>query len=427
MDIVVPSFGESVTEATVAKVLVKEGDVVQSGAEILELETDKVNQVITAPGSGAVHISVTEGDSVSIGQTVGQIAASDAAPTREQKPEPTENRGEKMETKTESASATLPEAPPQVEESAQPMPKAKPSAHSSRKTTDDFLDSFQQSSAAPAKQAPKPEPASQPQVAPMKPAPKPTPAMQEPPQEPMQEPTQEARSAPGEKRKKMTAFRMTIAKKLVEVKNQTAMLTTFNEVDMTEVMSIRSKEKDSFLKKHGVKLGFTSFFLKASVQALKAFPEIHARIDGSDIVYPSSCDIGIAVSTDRGLAVPVIRGCERLSFAEMEKKLAELADKARASKLSLADLTGGTFTITNGGVFGSLFSTPILNPLQSAILGMHAIQKRVIVQDDKMVIRPMMYLALSYDHRIVDGKEAVSFLVHIKENLEEPTRLLLDF
>lgn len=427
MDIVVPSFGESVTEATVAKVLVKEGDVVQSGAEILELETDKVNQVITAPGSGAVHISVTEGDSVSIGQTVGQIAASDSAPTTEQKPEPTENRGEKMETKTESGSATLPEAPPQVEESAQPRPKGKPSAHSSRKTTDDFLDSLQQSSGAPAKPAPKPEPAPQPQVAPTKPSPRPTPAMQEPPQEPMQEPTQESKSAPGEKRKKMTAFRMTIAKKLVEVKNQTAMLTTFNEVDMTEVMSIRSKEKDSFLKKHGVKLGFTSFFLKASVQALKAFPEIHARIDRSDIVYPASCDIGIAVSTERGLAVPVIRGCERLSFAEMEKKLAELADKARASKLSLADLTGGTFTITNGGVFGSLFSTPILNPLQSAILGMHAIQKRVIVQDDKMVIRPMMYLALSYDHRIVDGKEAVSFLVHIKENLEEPTRLLLDF
>lgn len=423
MDIVVPSFGESVTEATVAKVLVQDGDVVQSGAEILELETDKVNQVITAPGSGSVHISVKEGDSVSIGQTVGQIAASDAAPTKELKTEPTENTGEKMETETESASATLPEALPQVEETPQTRPKAKPSAHSSRKTTDDFLDSLQQSKDTPPKQVPKPESVPQPEVAPTRQVPKPQretiPAVQEP--------KEEARTATGERRKKMTAFRMTIARKLVEVKNQTAMLTTFNEVDMTEVMSIRSKEKDSFLKKHGVKLGFTSFFLKASVQALKAFPEIHSRIDGSDIVYPGSCDIGIAVSTDRGLAVPVIRGCERLSFAEMEKKLAELADKARTSKLSLADLTGGTFTITNGGVFGSLFSTPILNPLQSAILGMHAIQKRVIVQDDKMVIRPMMYLALSYDHRIVDGKEAVSFLVHIKENLEEPTRLLLDF
>lgn len=418
MDIVVPSFGESVTEATVAKVLAKEGEVVQSGAEILELETDKVNQVITAPGSGSVHISVKEGDSVSIGQTVGQIAASDAAPAAEQKKEPTEKTGEKMETETESLSATLPEALPQTEETPS---TTKSSAHSSRKTTDDFLNSLQPSKGTPPKQAPKPEPEPQPKIAPTSPVPKP---QTEPA---VQEPTEEARTTPGEKRKKMTAFRMTIARKLVEVKNQTAMLTTFNEVDMTEVMAIRSKEKDSFIKKHGVKLGFTSFFLKASVQALKAFPEIHARIDGNDIVYPGSCDIGIAVSTDRGLAVPVIRGCERLSFAEMEKKLAELADKARTSKLSLADLTGGTFTITNGGVFGSLFSTPILNPLQSAILGMHAIQKRVVVQDDKMVIRPMMYLALSYDHRIVDGKEAVSFLVHIKENLEEPTRLLLDF
>lgn len=417
MDIVVPSFGESVTEATVAKVLVKEGEVVQSGAEILELETDKVNQVITAPGSGSVHISVKEGDSVSIGQTVGQIAASDAAAATAPKKEPTEKMGEKMETETESLSATLPEALPQTEETPQ---MTKSSGHSSRKTTDDFLDSFQPSKGASPQQEPKPEPEPQPKVAPTRTVPKPQtetiPAAPEP-----------AELAKGEKRKKMTAFRMTIARKLVEVKNQTAMLTTFNEVDMTEVMAIRSKEKDSFLKKHGVKLGFTSFFLKASVQALKAFPEIHARIDGNDIVYPGSCDIGIAVSTDRGLAVPVIRGCERLSFAEMEKKLAELADKARTSKLSLFDLTGGTFTITNGGVFGSLFSTPILNPLQSAILGMHAIQKRVVVQDDKMVIRPMMYLALSYDHRIVDGKEAVSFLVHIKENLEEPTRLLLDF
>lgn len=426
MDIVVPSFGESVTEATVARVLVKNGDVVQSGAEIIELETDKVNQVIAAPGSGSVNLSVKEGDSVSIGQSIGQINASDASsapsspdvesPAKEN-PEQSENGGEKMETETENRSATLPEALPQAEETRQ----TKPSSHSSRKTTDDFLDSFGQPTSTPPKHVSHSEPEPQPQVVPPKQKPKPQTETI-----PEQKPS-DARTLHGEKRKKMTAFRMTIAKKLVEVKNQTAMLTTFNEVDMTEVMAIRSKEKDSFIKKHGVKLGFTSFFLKASVQALKAFPEINARIDGSDIVYPGSCDIGIAVSTDRGLAVPVIRGCEKLSFADMEKKLAELAEKARTSKLSLADLTGGTFTITNGGVFGSLFSTPILNPLQSAILGMHAIEKRVIVREDKMVIRPMMYLALSYDHRIVDGKEAVSFLVHIKKNLEEPTRLLLDF
>lgn len=420
MDIVVPSFGESVTEATVAKILVKDGEVVQSGAELIELETDKVNQVISAPSSGAVQLTVKEGDSVSIGQTIGQITASAGAPampTEEvaENPQPSIDKGEEMETET---TATLPEARPQETTTAEPSPTTT-ERHSSRKTMDDFLRSFPQSKAPSASEPLRREEVEQNTTLPTKKAPvspqKTTAALPE------------RVSASGEKRKKMTAFRMTIAKKLVEVKNETAMLTTFNEVDMTEVMAIRSKEKDSFIKKHGVKLGFTSFFLKASVLALKAFPEIYARIEGSDIVYPDSCNIGIAVSTDRGLAVPVIRGCEKLSFADMEKKLSELADKARSSKLSLSDLTGGSFTITNGGVFGSLFSTPILNPLQSAILGMHTIQKRVVVRDDKMVIRPMMYLALSYDHRIVDGKEAVSFLAHIKENLEEPTRMLLDF
>lgn len=421
MDIVVPSFGESVTEATVAKILVKEGEVVPSGTEIVELETDKVNQVIASPSSGAVHLMVKEGDSVSIGQTIGQIMTTAAAPTTPIKevtqpnPSSVEKRGEEMETET---TATLPEAKTQETAATKPGPTTTEKA-SARKTMDDFLRSLPQSEDTDVSQSLRSEATERDATVPTKKAPI-------PPQK-IPSAASETISAGGEKRKKMTAFRMTIAKKLVEVKNETAMLTTFNEVDMTEVMAIRSKEKDSFLKKHGVKLGFTSFFLKASVQALKAFPEIHARIEGSDIVYPSSCNIGIAVSTDRGLAVPVIRGCEKLSFADMEKKLSELADKARSSKLSLADLTGGSFTITNGGVFGSLFSTPILNPLQSAILGMHAIQKRVIVRDDKMVIRPMMYLALSYDHRIVDGKEAVSFLVHIKENLEEPTRLLLDF
>lgn len=423
MDIVVPSFGESVTEATVAKVLVKNGDVVQSGAEIVELETDKVNQVVTAPGSGSIQLQVKEGDSVSIGQSIGQISTSDKAPastpsTRESSAqEPNENQGETMKTETESAATTLPEALPQAHESVQ----TKSSSHSSRKTTDDFLDSLGGAATPSPKPAVQPKPLAQLQAAPVREPSKPKPEIAREPD------VSETRTVSGEKRKKMTAFRMTIAKKLVEVKNQTAMLTTFNEVDMTEILAVRSKSQDSFVKKHGVKLGFTSFFVKACVQALETYKEINARIEGDEIVYPQSYNIGIAVSTDRGLAVPVLRECEKLSFADIEKKLAELAKKAREFKLSMADLTGGTFTITNGGVFGSLLSTPILNPPQSAILGMHTIQKRVVVRDDTMVIRPMMYLALSYDHRIVDGKEAVGFLVEIKEKLEKPMRLALDF
>ena len=225
----------------------------------------------------------------------------------------------------------------------------------------------------------------------------------------------------------MTGLRKTIAAHLVKVKNETAMLTTFNEVDMSEVMRIRAKEKEPFLEKHGVKLGFMSFFIKACVSGLRAYPDVGAAIDGDDIVYPESLGVGIAVSTERGLMVPVIKQCETLSFAQIEQGLAGYADQARNNKISIEALKGGCFTITNGGVFGSLVSTPIINAGQSAILGMHAIQKRVVVVDDEMVIRPMMYLALSYDHRIIDGKEAISFLVHVKENLEEPSRLLLDF
>lgn len=421
MDIVVPSFGESVTEATVAKVLVKNGDVVQSGGEIIELETDKVNQVVTAPASGSIRLQVKEGDIVSIGQSIGQISASDSADAStlsiSSAQEANKNPGETMKAETESTATTLPEALPQEHESTQ----TKSSSHSSRKTTDDFLDSLEDPETSPLKPEVPQKTLAKPPVTPAKESSKPKSEIAR------KSEVSETKTVCGEKRKKMTAFRMTIAKKLVEVKNQTAMLTTFNEVDMTEILAVRSKSQDSFVKKHGVKLGFTSFFVKACVQALESYKEINARIEGDEIVYPQSYNIGIAVSTDRGLAVPVLRECEKLSFADIEKKLTELAKKAREFTLSMADLTGGTFTITNGGVFGSLLSTPILNPPQSAILGMHTIQKRVVVLGDTMVIRPMMYLALSYDHRIVDGKEAVGFLVEIKEKLEKPMRLALDF
>ena len=227
-------------------------------------------------------------------------------------------------------------------------------------------------------------------------------------------------------RHRMSRLRKTIAQRLVEVKNQTAMLTTFNEVDMTQIIDIRAREKENFQTRYGVKLGFMSFFVKAAVSALKIFSNVHASIEGDDIVQFSAYDIGVAVSTDKGLMVPVIRGCDTASFGEIEKQIEMYAKKAREAAITMDDLRGGCFTITNGGVFGSLLSTPILNPPQSAILGMHSIVKRPVAIADQVVIRPMMYLALSYDHRIIDGKEAVQFLVHMKEHLEDPSRLLLE-
>jgi 2-oxoglutarate dehydrogenase E2 component (dihydrolipoamide succinyltransferase) len=224
----------------------------------------------------------------------------------------------------------------------------------------------------------------------------------------------------------MSTIRQSIARRLVEAQQTAAILTTFNEADMSGVMGLRSKYKEVFQKKHSVGLGFMSFFVKACVEALKAFPSVNARIDGTDIVYHNYYDIGVAVSSEKGLMVPVVRDCDRLSFAGVEKAISALAQKAREDKITLADLQGGTFTITNGGIFGSLLSTPILNPPQSAILGMHAIQKRPVAIDDQVVIRPMMYLALSYDHRIIDGREAVSFLVRVKECIENPERMLLE-
>jgi 2-oxoglutarate dehydrogenase E2 component (dihydrolipoamide succinyltransferase) len=224
----------------------------------------------------------------------------------------------------------------------------------------------------------------------------------------------------------MTPIRQRIAERLLAAQQNAAILTTFNEIDLTAVMALRAKYKESFQKKHGVGLGFMGFFVKAAVEALKAFPAVNARIDGPEVVYHHYYDVGVAVSSDKGLMVPVVRGCERLSFAGIEKAIAELAQKARDGKIGVNDLQGGTFTITNGGVFGSLLSTPILNPPQSAILGMHAIQKRPVAVDDQVVIRPMMYVALSYDHRIIDGREAVSFLVRVKECVESPERLMLE-
>lgn len=362
IEIKVPPVGESIVEATVGAILKPSGSIVKADEEILELETDKVNQVVYAPAAGLVNLTIKTGDVVQVGQTIGTVDPKQA--------------GASLPPKKEAA----PPPPPHVEK---PPVESKPSLPPLKKE-----EPLKKETPTPSK------PASSPHVR--------------------------------ETRQKMTKLRRVIAEKLVEVKNQTAMLTTFNEVDMSAVMAVREKEQENFTKKHGVKLGFMSFFVKASAAALEAFPAINGRIDGDEIVYHHYCDIGVAVSTEKGLMVPVLRNADTLMYAEIEKKLKEFAEQARSGTISVDAFQGGTFTITNGGVFGSLLSTPILNPPQSAILGMHNIVKRAVVVNDEIVIRPMMYLALSYDHRIVDGKEAISFLVHIKKNLEEPARLLLD-
>lgn len=374
VDVKVPPMGESISSASISAILKANGSYVRDGEEILELETDKVNQVIYAPQSGRLTLQVKVGDEVSVGQVIGFVEPS-AQP-----------EASKSIKKGEPSSSKAKEVPPV--EPPKAMSKELPS---SRKMTAEFVAEIRQ----PATIAPQPSPMPQ------------------------------AESG-ATTRKRMSGLRRTIAQRLVEVKNTTAMLTTFNEVDMSVVMEIRSKEKEHFQKRYGVKLGFMSFFVKAVVAALKAFPQINSFIDGDEIVTFNTYDIGVAVSTEKGLFVPVIRDCDQLSFGQIEATLETYAKAVREGAISVDHLRGGSFTITNGGVFGSLLSTPILNPPQSGILGMHAIVKRPIAIEDQVVIRPMMYLALSYDHRIVDGKEAVQFLVHIKQNLEDPARLLLD-
>lgn len=371
MEIKVPSAGESISEATVSQILKANGSYVKVDEEIIELETDKVNQVINSPDEGILNLTVQVNDVVKIGQVIGTI---DTSGKKEEKP---------------AAAAPAPE-PTQAPTPAPAPPKEGPS---SRKMSADFVAELGKTPEIKA----------------------PTPVMPKTKVE-----------VGNVTRRRMTALRRTIAEKLVAVKNQTAMLTTFNEVDMSNIMAIRSREQDAFMKRNGVKLGFMSFFVKAAVAALKEYPDVNSYIDGDEIVTYQTYDVCIAVSTEKGLMVPVLRGCDQKSFGQIEQDIGAFAKKARDGRISVDDMRGGSFTITNGGVFGSMLSTPILNPPQSAILGMHTIMKRPVVVADQIVIRPMMYLALSYDHRIVDGREAIQFLVHMKNNLEEPTRMLID-
>lgn len=405
-EIRVPTLGESVTEATIGRWFKKAGDVVRADETLAELETDKVTLEVNAPAAGVLaEVLVKEGETVQPGALLGQIVAGGAAaaPAPAAKPAP-----------APAAAAPAPAAP------SQPATTMPPSPAAAKIAAEKGIDVSQVSGSGKRGQALKSDVIDFAARAPAAPAPV---AEAPPPPAPRAPAPQE--DAAREERVKMSRLRQTIARRLKEAQSVAAMLTTFNEVDMSALIAQRNKYKDLFEKKHGVKLGFMSYFVKACCQALEEIPAVNAEIDGTDIIYKRFCHIGVAVGTDKGLVVPVVRDADRMSLAEIEKSIAALGKKARDGALDIADLQGGTFTISNGGVYGSLMSTPILNAPQSGILGMHKIQERPVAVDGKIEIRPMMYLALSYDHRLVDGKEAVTFLVRVKETLEDPGRLAL--
>lgn len=423
-EIRVPTLGESVSEATIGKWFKKAGDAIVADEPIVELETDKVTIEVPAPAAGTlIEIAANEGDTVGVGALLGTIGAGAgkaASPQTKQETAVAQASAPTAASTTKEAAAqqakiagespieprTMPPAPAAAKLLAEANLSADQVSGSGKRgqvLKGDVLDAI-------AKGAP-----SQPAEAPRAPA---APIAVRAPSS--------ADDAPREERVRMTKLRQTIARRLKEAQSTAAMLTTFNEVDMKGVVDLRAKYKDVFEKKHGVKLGFMGFFTKAVTHALKEIPAVNAEIDGTDVIYKNYAHIGVAVGTDKGLVVPVVRDADAMSIAEIEKEVGRLGLAARDGKLSVADMQGGTFTISNGGVYGSLMSTPILNAPQSGILGMHKIQDRPVVVGGQIVIRPMMYLALSYDHRIVDGKEAVTFLVRVKESLEDPERLVLD-
>jgi 2-oxoglutarate dehydrogenase E2 component (dihydrolipoamide succinyltransferase) len=426
-EIKVPTLGESVTEATVGKWFKKAGDAVAADEPLVELETDKVTIEVPAPAAGTLdEIVVKEGETVNVGALLGSISAGGAAAKPAAQPTPKQEAAV-AQASAPTAAASTKEAAAQQAGTAGEGPieqRSMPPAPSAAKLlAEQNLSADQVSGSGKRGQVLKGDVLDAiARGAPSQPA--------EPPREPAAPAAARAPSspddAPREERVRMTKLRQTIARRLKEAQSTAAMLTTFNEVDMKAVMDLRSKYKDVFEKKHGVKLGFMGFFTKAVTHALKEIPAVNAEIDGTDIIYKNFAHIGVAVGTDKGLVVPVVRNADAMGIADIEKEIGRLGIAARDGKLSVADMQGGTFTISNGGVYGSLMSTPILNAPQSGILGMHKIQERPVVIGGQIVVRPMMYLALSYDHRIVDGKEAVTFLVRVKESLEDPERLVLD-
>ena len=402
-DIVVPTLGESVSEATVAKWMKKAGDTVRKDETLVELETDKVSVEVSAPEAGVLsEIVASEGATVGIGAILARMGGAGAQPApsapKAEAPKPASPPPAPQPAPASNSAAK--QAPPSVQriaaENNTDLSGVSGSGRDGRVTKADAL-AIIENRGAQQQQAPAAHP-----------------------------PLAARIVSDREERVPMTRLRKTVARRLKEAQNTAAMLTTFNEADMSAIMAARNKYKDNFERKHGVKLGFMSFFVKACIAGLKEIPNVNAEIDGDDIIYKNFYDIGIAVGTDRGLVVPVVRDADHKSMAEIEKEIGELGLKARDGHLKIEDLQGATFTISNGGVYGSLMSTPILNAPQSGILGMHKIQERPVVVDKQIVVRPMMYLALSYDHRIVDGKEAVTFLVRVKEGLEDPERMLLD-
>jgi 2-oxoglutarate dehydrogenase E2 component (dihydrolipoamide succinyltransferase) len=421
-DIRVPALGESVTEATIGKWFKQPGDPVAVDEPLVELETDKVTIEVPAPAAGVLaEVAVADGETVAVGtllgtiqegaQAAGKTAAAPlgrpdqktdtAVPINAAEEEPRPRPQPQPESKPATGAPPAPSVRRLAAETGIDAATVPGSGKDGRVTKGDMLAAIERAAAAP---TPVAAPAASVQLR----APSP------------------ADDAAREERVKMTRLRQTIARRLKEAQNTAAMLTTFNEVDMSAVMQLRSRYKDLFESKHGVKLGFMGFFVRACVQALEEIPAVNAEIDGTDIIYKNYYHIGVAVGTEKGLVVPVVRDCDRKSLAQIEKDIADLGRRAREGALKIEEMQGGTFTISNGGVYGSLLSTPILNAPQSGILGMHKIEERPVALAGKIEIRPMMYLALSYDHRIVDGREAVTFLVRVKESLEEPARLVLD-
>jgi 2-oxoglutarate dehydrogenase E2 component (dihydrolipoamide succinyltransferase) len=410
-EVKIPSVGESITSGVLSGWLKQNGDIVADGEPIFALETDKIATEVPSPASGSLQIMVPAGEEVKIGQVVAVIDAVAGA--------------NKSEPKESATTTTVPAAAPKSEEGAKEETALSPAVR--RLAAEEKIPLSEVTGTGKHGQITKEdvvnylERPAQKKISETKPGPTETSVVQ----------TKEAGSpAPVSNdgrsvRRKMSPLRKKIAAQLVMAQQNAAMLTTFNECDMTAVMHLRSSYQEAFQKRHGTKLGFMSFFIKAVVDALQVVPAMNARIDGDDLIENHYYDIGVAVGTERGLVVPVVRGADKKSFAELENAVAGFATKAREGKLQLDELTGGVFTITNGGIYGSLLSTPILNPPQSGILGMHKIQNRPVAIGDKIEIRPMMYLAVSYDHRVVDGKEAVTFLVRVKDCIEDPTRLLL--